>query len=108
MDDWNLGVPSKPIHQRTISTIQPIPPNNTTINRNNRASGCCQISWLSLEEPEILSLKEASEISLYSADYLSLLARRGRIGALKEGNKWMITKPELIKYVNEMKSKKNN
>jgi hypothetical protein len=60
-----------------------------------------------IEEPEILSLKEASEISPYSADYLGLLARRGRIGAFKKGNKWMITKPELLKYVNEMKSKRS-
>lgn len=59
-----------------------------------------------IEEPEILSLKEASEISPYSADYLGLLARRGRVGAFKKGNKWMITKPELLKYVNEMKAKR--
>lgn len=60
-----------------------------------------------IEEPEILTLKEASEISPYSVDYLSLLARRGRIGAFKKGNKWMMTKEELLKYVNEMKAKKN-
>jgi len=59
-----------------------------------------------LEEPEILTLKEASLISPYSADYLGLLARKGRIGAFKKGNKWMITKPALLEYVNEMKEKK--
>ncbi|MFW6109499.1 MAG: helix-turn-helix domain-containing protein [archaeon] len=57
-------------------------------------------------EPEILKLKEASEISPYSADYLRLLARRDRIGAFKKGCKWMITKDALLKYVNEMKERK--
>jgi len=60
-----------------------------------------------IEEPEILTLKQASEVSPYSIDYLSLLVRRGRIAAFKKGNKWMITKEELIKYVNEMKAKKD-
>lgn len=60
-----------------------------------------------LDEPIILTLKQASEQSPYSVDYLSLLARRGRIAAFKKGNKWMITEDELKKYVAEMKAKRN-
>lgn len=60
-----------------------------------------------LDEPNILTLNQASEQSPYSADYLSLLARRGRIAAFKKGNKWMITEDELKKYVAEMKAKRN-
>lgn len=61
-----------------------------------------------LNEPIIFTLNEASERSPYSADYLSLLARRGRIAAFKQGNKWMITEDELKKYVSEMKNKKRD
>ncbi len=60
-----------------------------------------------LDEPEILTLKQASEQSPYSVHYLSLLARRGRIAAFKKGNKWRITKDELTKYVSEMEAKHN-
>lgn len=60
-----------------------------------------------LDEPEILTLKQASEQSPYSVHYLSLLARRGRIAAYKKGNKWQITKEELTKYVSEMEEKHN-
>ena len=40
-----------------------------------------------LDEPEVYTLKKASEQSPYSVDYLSLLARKGRIAAFKKGNK---------------------
>ena len=59
-----------------------------------------------IEEPVVYTLKEAAELSPYSEDYLGLLARRGRIAAFKKGNKWMITKHELDKYLDEMKQKK--
>ena len=60
-----------------------------------------------LEEPDFLTLVEASKITPYSADYLGLLVRKGRIGAFKEGNKWYITKDELLKYVNDMNKRKS-
>ena len=52
-----------------------------------------------LEEPEALTLAEASEITPYSQEYLSLLARRGAIAAFKQGRVWMITKKELERYL---------
>lgn len=58
-----------------------------------------------IEEPDILSLKEASELTPYSQEYLSLLARRGRIGAFKEGRNWYISMRELNRYMEETGSK---
>lgn len=48
---------------------------------------------------ELLSLKEASELTPYSADYLNLLARKGKIRARKIGRDWLITKPDLFDYL---------
>lgn len=48
---------------------------------------------------ELLSLKEASELTPYSADYLNLLARKGKIRAKKIGRDWLITKPDLFDYL---------
>lgn len=50
-----------------------------------------------------MSLAEASKISPYSQEYLSLLARRGRIGAVKLGRNWFIKKEDIDRYI---KSKK--
>ncbi len=52
-----------------------------------------------LEEPEILTLAEASEITPYSQEYLSLLARKGVLGAFKRGRNWVITKRDLDRYL---------
>jgi len=52
-----------------------------------------------LEEPKILTLTEASELTHYSQEYLSLLARKGAIGAFKRGRNWMITKRDLDRYL---------
>jgi len=59
-----------------------------------------------IEEPVVLTLKEAAELSPYSEDYLGLLARRGRVAAFKKGSRWMITKDELDEYLDEMKQRK--
>jgi Fic family protein len=52
-----------------------------------------------LEEPEILTLAEASKITPYSQEYLSLLARKGLLGAFKQGRNWVVSKPELDRYL---------
>ncbi|OGE81894.1 MAG: hypothetical protein A3H72_00010 [Candidatus Doudnabacteria bacterium RIFCSPLOWO2_02_FULL_48_8] len=49
--------------------------------------------------PELLSLREASELTPYSADYLNLLARKGKIRATKIGRDWLITKADLFEYL---------
>lgn len=54
-------------------------------------------------EDKLLTLAEASKESPYSQEYLSLLARRRRIAAVKIGRKWMITKRELQQYLKEIR-----
>lgn len=63
--------------------------------------------WLRAVEPTreddaLLSLAEASKGSPYTSEYLSLLARKRRIGAVKIGRKWMITKRSLQRYLEEL------
>ena len=52
-----------------------------------------------LEEPEILTLAEASKLTPYSQEYLSLLARKGALGAFKEGRNWVVTRRDLDRYL---------
>lgn len=59
-----------------------------------------------IEEPEILTLAEAGKISPYTQGYLSLLARRGLIGAFKRGRNWVITREDLERYVKSVQAKK--
>lgn len=51
--------------------------------------------------PELLSLKDASLLSPYSADYLNLLARKGKLRARKIGRDWLITKSDLSDYLHK-------
>jgi len=53
-------------------------------------------------EDKLLTLEEASAESPYSQEYLSLLARRRRIAAVKIGRKWMITKRALQQYLKQI------
>ncbi len=66
------------------------------INRNAREK----------EKPEILSLAEASKYSPYSQEYLSLLARKGVIGAFKQGRNWYITREDLDRYIKSIEEKR--
>jgi len=50
---------------------------------------------------EYLTLGEAAKSSRYSQEYLSLLARTGKIGAVKFGRNWKITKEALEEYEKE-------
>ncbi len=54
--------------------------------------------------PEFISLEQASKGTPYSQEYLSLLARKGKIEAHKIGRNWFIKKVALDKYI---ESKKN-
>jgi Fic family protein len=63
-----------------------------------------------IEEPEILTLTEASKITPYSQEYLSFLARKGALGAFKQGRNWVITKRDLYRYLKSVRKRnpKNN
>jgi Fic family protein len=52
-----------------------------------------------LEEPETLTLAEASKLTPYSQEYLSLLARKGALAAHKQGRNWVTTKKDIEKYL---------
>lgn len=52
-----------------------------------------------LEEPQILSLSEAAKMTSYSQEYLSLLARKGSLGAHKQDRNWVISKKDLDRYL---------
>ncbi len=58
---------------------------------------------LGMATKEYLTLTEAAKISgnRYSEEYLSLLARTGKIGAIKFGRNWKITKETLEEYEKE-------
>ena len=51
------------------------------------------------KEAEILTLKEASKLTPYTQEYLSLLARKGNLGAFKLRRNWVITKKALNEYL---------
>lgn len=55
------------------------------------------------KEDQLLTLLEVSKISPYSQEYLSLLARKRKIAAMKIGRKWMITRRSLQQYLKENK-----
>ena len=59
--------------------------------------------YLSAVEPsepktKLLTLAEASKLSPYSQEYLSLLARKGQIAAIKVGRNWQITQKAIEEY----------
>jgi len=60
----------------------------------------------SVEEPETLTLAEASKITPYSQEYLSLLARKGILGAYKQGRNWVVTKRDLNRYLQSINKPK--
>jgi Fic family protein len=51
-----------------------------------------------------LPLREICKDTPYSQEYLSLLARRGKIGAVKFGRNWFMPKEALKKYIASLKN----
>jgi len=58
------------------------------------------------EKQQFLSLAEAAKLTPYSAEYLSLLARKGLIAAVKIGKDWHVTPEALNQYMALVKSRK--
>jgi excisionase family DNA binding protein len=50
---------------------------------------------------DLLTLKQAARLSPYSAEYLNLLARKGKIKAVKMGRDWLLTKDDLFSYLSK-------
>ncbi len=57
-------------------------------------------------ENRLLTLAEASKLTPYSREYLSLLARRGVIAATKINKDWRITPQALNEYISRQKNRK--
>lgn len=57
------------------------------------------------QEKMFITLKEATEYCDYSQEYLSLLARKGNLEAVKIKRNWMTTKEAIEEYVKEQNNK---
>jgi len=55
---------------------------------------------------KLISLAELAKGTKYSAKYLNLLVRQGKIEAYKEGRNWLSSKEALSKYINNRERKK--
>jgi Fic family protein len=89
----------RPKYLRTLSEAD----NGNLIPFANFVASCVEraldIYLLAFEkDAEILSLAEASKLTSFTQEYLSLLARKGSIGAFKLRRNWVITKKALDEY----------
>ena len=57
---------------------------------------------------EWISLTQAAHGTPYSQEYLSLLARMGRIEAVKQGRNWLTTREAIQNYMKSLSRKKNS
>lgn len=53
----------------------------------------------------LISMSQAAELTPYSTEYLSLLARKGRIAAVKIARDWLTTQEAVLKYVKAQQQK---
>lgn len=52
---------------------------------------------------DLLSLAEAAVLTPYSAEYLGLRARAGKLKAVKIGNNWVTTRAAILDYLRQQK-----
>jgi hypothetical protein len=64
-----------------------------------------QKQQLLLASENLISLSEAARFTPYSPEYLGLLARKGKLEAIKISRDWMTTKEIILAYVQKQKSK---
>ena len=53
----------------------------------------------------LISIAEAASFTPYSQEYLSLLARKGRLRAIKIARDWLTTREAVLSYVREQEIK---
>ncbi len=58
-----------------------------------------------LSAKDLMSIADASTNTPYSQEYLSLLARKGRIPAIKIARDWLTTRSAVLSYVRKQKKK---
>ncbi len=58
-----------------------------------------------LASGQLISVAEAAEQTPYSPEYLSLLARKGRIQAVKIARDWLTTRAAVFNYLKQQETK---
>lgn len=61
-----------------------------------------------LAPTELISIAEAAKLTPYSAEYLSLLARQGRLPAIKIARNWLTTRKAVLWYLEKQRQKHQN
>jgi len=61
---------------------------------------------LGLDTEDFLSLSDLAKDSTYSQEYLSLLARQGKLSAIKFGRNWLSSKKAVEEYIKKRKRKR--
>ena len=51
----------------------------------------------------MITLKQATKLTPYSAEYLRLRARQGKLKAVKLGRDWFTTEKDIKKYMKKVK-----
>jgi hypothetical protein len=63
---------------------------------------------LALASANLISLSQASKFTPYSIEYLSLLARKGKLKAVKVSRDWLTTEEAVLAYVRQQQLKHQN
>ena len=58
-----------------------------------------------LASGKLISIAQASEHTPYSQEYLSLLARKGKLAAIKIARDWLTTREAVLWYVKRQEDK---
>lgn len=64
-----------------------------------------QQKQLLADPTKLISVSKAAASTPYSAEYLSLLSRKGRIPAIKLSRDWLTTRQAVLSYMAEQKKK---
>lgn len=87
---WYVNIESLSKHQDTAASYEPAPPEVV----QNLGPDVI----VSLDGLEYISSKRASQISQYSQDYVTQLAREGKIRSKSVGGRWFIAREELLAH----------
>ena len=93
------GLPLRVVHQE-----DPIPGRNVSLTLYLEA--CTPQTGPLPDDETWIPLRQAVQGIPYSQDYLSLLARRGRLEAIKRGRNWYTTRKAVRAYMRSVKKSK--
>ncbi len=67
-----------------------------------------EVLELPSEKTDFISLSDAAKLSPYGEEYLGLLARKGRLHAIKRGRNWVTTRRDLDAYLASVRKRAKN